>query len=73
MRVRMEDDEKERVCVELSITAAAGLNRLARFYQVSKDEIVDRLIRKADSQAADKAFNKEGLGGQKVYSDGPQP
>ena len=69
----MEDDEKEKVCVELSITAAAGLNRLARFYQVSKDEIVDRLVRKADSQAADKAFKKEGLGGQKAYYDGPQP
>ena len=69
----MEDDEKEKVCVELSITAAAGLNRLARFYQVSKDEIVDRLIRKADSQAADKAFRKGGLGGQTVYYDGPKP
>ena len=52
----MEDDEKEKVCVELSITAAAGLNRLARFYQVSKDEIVDRLVRKADSQAAECKF-----------------
>ena len=50
-----------------------GLNRLARFYQVSKDEIVDRLIRKADSQAADKAFKKGGLGGQTVYYDGPKP
>ena len=69
----MEEEEREKVCVELSVTAASGLNRLARFYQVSKDEIVDRLIRKADSQAAEKAFKKEGLGGQKVYYDGPQP
>ena len=59
--------------MELSITAAAGLNRLARFYQVSKDEMVDRLIKKADSQAADKAFRKGGLGGQTVYYDAPKP
>ena len=69
----MEEEEREKVCVELSVTAAAGLNRLARFYQVSKDEMVDRLIKKADSEAADKAFRKGGLGGQTVYYDAPKP
>ena len=69
----MEEEEREKVCVELSVTAAAGLNRLARFYQVSKDEIVDRLVRKADSQAAKNAFKKGGIGGPSVYYDGPKP
>ena len=69
----MPENEKEKICLELSVSAAAGLNRLARYYQVSKDEIIEKLIKKADSSTADKAFKQGGVKGQTVYYDGPKP
>lgn len=69
----MEETEKEKVTLELSVHADAGLNRLARFYQLSKDEVVERLIKKADSKAADEAIRKGGIKAQSLYYDGPSP
>lgn len=65
-------EDKEKVCLEVSVHAKAGLDRLARHYKISKDEVFERLIKKADLDAAEEAFKSDGAKGDKVYYE-PQP
>ena len=69
----MAGERTEKVVLKVSISAKAGLDRLARYYKVSKAEVFERLVKEADLEAADKAFKSEGAKGEKAYYDGPQP
>lgn len=68
----MPENPKEKIMMELSVSAAAGLKRLARYYQVTQEEIVERLIKKADSSAAEEATRQDEVKGQRMYYDGPR-
>ncbi len=64
-----ESEEKEQINLEISIHAAAGLERLARQFKITAAEVLEKLITKADSAEGHKA-SKRGLGS--LYYDGPK-
>lgn len=65
-------DEKEKITIELDASAEAGLKRLVRHYKISASEVVERLIKKADSEEAEKVLKRDGPKAQTVYYDGPK-
>ena len=65
-------EEKEKVYLKVSIHTKAGLDRLARHYKLSREEVFERLIKEADLDAVDEAFKSGGSKGEKAYYD-PQP
>ena len=60
------EGEKEKISFDLSVTAAAGLDRLARHWKLSASEVVEKLLKKADSSEAEKAVKK---GRGRLYYD----
>lgn len=60
------EGEKEKITIELDAHAEAGLRRLARQYRLSASEVVEKLIKKADSLEAKKAVKK---GCERLYYD----
>ena len=67
----MEED-KEKVCLAVSVHAKAGLDRLARHYKITKAEVFEKLIKEADLNAAEKAFKSGGARAEKAYYE-PTP
>ena len=61
--------EKEKITVELDAHAEAGLYRLARHFKISASEVVERLIKKADSAEAEKILKRNGQPEQTAYYD----
>lgn len=65
-------DEKEKITIELDAPAEAGLKRLTRHYKISASEVVERLIKKADSEEAEGVLKRQGPEAQTIYYDGPK-
>jgi len=66
------EDEKEKITIELDAPAEAGLKRLARHFNLSASEVVERLIKKADSEEAEQVLKRQGPQAQTAYYDGPK-
>lgn len=64
--------DREKITIELDAPAEAGLKRLARHYKISASEVVERLIKKADSAEAEKVLKRNGPRAQTIYYDGPK-
>lgn len=66
------EDEKEKITIELDAPAEMGLYRLARAYKLGYSEVIEKLIKEADSKEAEKVLKKEGPKAQSAYYDGPK-
>lgn len=66
------EDEKEKITIELDAHAEAGLRRLVRHYKISASEVVERLVKKADSEEAERVLKRKGQEALTIYYDGPK-
>ena len=63
------EDEKETISLEVSFHTVKQLERLAHYWKISRGEVLEKLIQKADSKAADEATRKGGVKAQTAYYD----